>query len=270
MKALILQMRGAEDSSREVEQQEYLVYTGLDQDQVDFIDLYEKPDVDPTLVLQYDVLFVGGISRDLPTELTWPEERFPFIHRLNRLLQLAIEHQVPSLLSCGGFVIAAALLGTPLYYRLENFEIGVFRLQKTQAAEQDVLLAEVADHLPMVVGHVKYCKTVPPNAELLLYTDSYAEQMPVHAFKLKNAPFYAFQGHPEISCADLAGRVKPMLYRKHYFPPRATHPEDKKLGYNEAAYEHFCAIETDTSEAQHLLKRFVELVKQNAFQEASA
>ncbi|GAB5555503.1 MAG: type 1 glutamine amidotransferase [Saprospiraceae bacterium] len=265
MKALILQMRGAEDSSREVEQQEYLAYSGLDSSQVDFVDLYEQPDLDPAIVLEYDILFVGGISRDLPTELTWPEERFPFIHRLKDLLQLAIDHKVPSLLSCGGFVIAADFLGTPLYYQLKDFEIGVYRLKKTAAAQHDLLLAEVSDNLPMVVGHVKYCKTIPPNAELLLYTNSYGTQIPVHAFKLKNAPFYAFQGHPEISCADLAGRVKPMLYRQHYFPPRDKHPEDQKLGYNETAYEAFCALETDTQEAQNLLRRFVDLVAQGAF-----
>lgn len=270
MKVLVLQMRGLEDSSRAVEQQEYLAYTGLDRNQVDFVDLYENPHIDPAVILDYDALLVGGISTDLPTELDWPEERFPFIHHLNDLLQLAIQHKVPSLLSCGGFIIAASLLGTPLYYRLENFEIGVYRLKKTSAAEEDILLSEVSDDLPMVVGHVKYCKTIPLNAELLLYTNSYAEKVPVHAFKLKDAPFYAFQGHPEISCADLVGRVKPLLYRKHYFPPRIEHPEDEALGYNKAAYERFCALETDTSEAQNLLKRFVELVKQKAFQETTA
>lgn len=265
MRVLILQMRGAEDSSRDVEQQEYLAYAGLDRTQADFIDLYERPDIDPAIVLQYDVLFVGGISRDLPTELDWPVERFPFIHRLNKLLLLAIEHKVPSLLSCGGFVIAASLLGTPLYHRLEQFELGVYQLKKTAAAHQDLLLAEVSDDLPMVVGHVKYCKTIPPNSELLLYTNTYGKQVPVHAFKLKHAPFYAFQGHPEISCADLSGRVKPMLYRQHYFPPRADHQADEALGYNAAAYEQFCNLEMDTSEAQGLLRRFVDLAAKKAF-----
>ena len=152
----------------------------------------------------------------------------------------------------------------------DNFEIGVYRLQKTEVAHNDLLLKDVSNDLPMVVGHVKYFETIPPGTELLLYTNSYGNQVPIHAFKVIDAPFYAFQGHPEISCADLAGRVKPMMYRKHYFPPRPDVPKDQQLGYNDEAYQRFCALETDTSEAQGLLRRFVFLVEKGAFREMLA
>lgn len=266
MKVLVLQMRGSGDRSREAEQQEYLQYTGLPPAAIDFMDIYDTPDFDPAILLSYDALMVGGISRDVATELSWPEERFPFIHNLYALFRLAIAKKIPSLLSCGGFVIAADMLGAKMQYKLRDFELGVYKMIKTEAARRDSFLNSTSDQLPMVVGHLKFFAEAPPNTELLLYTNSYAPGVPVHAFKVKSAPFYAFQGHPEISCEEIAQRVEPMLYRKHYFPMRDDHPEDQQHGYNVKAYQAFCDLKTDTSEAQSLLRRFVKMVEAGTFQ----
>ena len=111
MQALILQMRGAGDSSRAVEQQEFLDYTGLSPRQVDFVDLYDHPGFEPRRLLDYDALFIGGISRDEPDQPSWPLQCFPFIDNLRALMRLTIEEKVPALLSCGGFAIAGDLLG---------------------------------------------------------------------------------------------------------------------------------------------------------------
>ncbi|MEO0339125.1 MAG: hypothetical protein AAF242_07910 [Bacteroidota bacterium] len=264
IKFLLLQMRGTEDSSRIVERQSYLQYTHLKPEELDTVDLFEHPIIDPTIIRKYDGLLVGGISKDLPTELTWPKERFPFIDYLYQLLHIAIDEKIPSLLSCGGYVIAADMLGAKMHARLDGFEIGVYNMIKTQDAQLDILLQGTPNPLPMVVGHIKYFKTTPPNTTLLLYTDTYSPQVPVQAFKVNRAPFYAFQGHPEISCSDLSGRVKPPMYRKHYFPPRPGHADDCEMGYNQEAYQAFCALEQDTSASQSLLKTFVDLVRQGA------
>jgi len=265
MKALILQMRGAGDSSRAVEQQEYLEYTGLAPNQIDFADLFDQPGFPPERLLDYGLLFIGGISRDKPSELSWPAHRFPFIQNLRRLMRLAIEKKVPSLLSCGGFAIAGDMLGAKTYGKSENFELGVYPLRKTEAARRDVFLRPVSDGLNMVLGHVKYFVETPPGTELLFYTNTYADRVPVQAFKVTGAPFYAFQGHPEISCYELAERVKPMRYRRNYFPKRPGHAHDAQNGYNDEAYKAFCRLQADTSEAQGLLKRFVKLVEEGAF-----
>lgn len=265
MKALILQMRGAGDSSRSLEQQEYLQYAGLAPDQAHFVDLFDEPDFEPRRLLDHDLLFIGGISRDRADELHWPESRFPFIRNLFALMELAIEERVPALLSCGGFAIAGDMLGARTLARTENFELGVYSLWKTEAARQDVFLGSVSDGLPMVSGHIKYFEVTPPDTELLMYTNEYAPCVPVHAFKVKGAPFYAFQGHPEVSCAELAGRVEPLHYRRHYFPPRPDHVPDARLGYNEETYRTFCELQADTSEAQGLLRRFVGLVEEGTW-----
>jgi len=267
MKALILQMRGNGDPSRAIEQQEYLDYTGLDAQQIDFVDLYDCPDFSPLKLLAYDILFVGGISRDKATELSWPEQRFPFIRNLHRLLQLAIEKKIPALLSCGGFAIAGDMLGAQTLVKTQGFELGVYPLYKTQSGKVDILLKPLSDGFQIVSGHVKYFTKSPPGTELLLYSNSYGEQIPVHAFKVSNAPFYAFQGHPEISCSELFDRVKPMLYRKQYFPKRAGVAEDERQGYNDEAFQHFCKLKSDTSEAQSLLNRFVKLVEKGVFRQ---
>jgi GMP synthase (glutamine-hydrolysing) len=269
MKLLVLQMRGAGDDSRLAEREEYLRYTGLPAAQIDFIDLFEQPVVPAEQLLNYDCLMVGGISRDLATELTWPESRFPFIHHLYAIFRLAIAKKVPSLLSCGGFVIAGSMLGGKMQYKLRDFELGVYKMLKTETARQDLFLGPTSEELPMVSGHVKYFAEAPPNTELLLCANSYAPGVPIHAFKVKDAPFYAFQGHPEISCNEIAQRIEPLLYRKHYFPKRDQHPEDEEVGYNVDAYRAFCALKMDTAEAQGLLRRFVHLVQQGAFTKGS-
>lgn len=265
MKLLVLQMRGAGDNSRLTEREEYLRYTGLSGEQIDFIDLFEQPEVAAERLLDYDCLMVGGISRDVSTELSWPEARFPFIHHLYAIFQLAIAKKIPSLLSCGGFVIAGTMLGGKMQYKLRDFELGVYKMIKTEAAREDLFLGLTSEALPMVSGHVKYFAEAPPNTDLLLYTNTYSPGVPIHAFKVKGAPFYAFQGHPEISCEEIAQRIEPLLYRKHYFPPRQDHPEDEQADYNIDAYQAFCALKMDTSEAQGLLRRFVEMVQAGAF-----
>ena len=267
MKALVLQMRGTEDPSREVERAQYLRYSGLSPEEVDFVDLFEQPDWNPEQLLAYDLLFIGGISKDEPDELSWPEEKFPFIQNLREGMRLAIREKLPSLLSCGGFVIAGDMLGGETLAKLENHELGVIGIQKAAAAEDDPLLAPISSVLPIVCGHIKYFKQAPPGTELLYFSDTYEPGIPLQAFKLKGVPFYAFQGHPEISSTDLFDRIKPMMYRKHYFPKRDGHPEDEAYGYNHEAFLHASSIKKDTSEAQGLLKRFVDLVKEGAFEE---
>ncbi len=265
MRALVLQMRGNGDSSREVEQQQYLTYTGLRPDQITFVDLYLQPDLKPDLLLEHDVLFVGGISRDNPTELDWPRQQFPFIDNLRAIMNLAIDKKVPAMLSCGGFIIAGDFFGGQTFVKEDDFELGVYPLQKTKAAEQDIFLGAVSDSLMMVSGHKKYLAETPPGTVLMFYTNEYADRVPVHAFKVMGAPFYAFQGHPEISCAELFERIKPMMYRTKYFPKRIGNLTDEEYGYNFKAFEEFCTLEANTDEAQGLLKRFVALVKEGAF-----
>lgn len=265
MKALILQMRGTDDPSREVERAQYLTYTGLSESEVDFVDLYEHADLDPLSLLNYDVLFIGGISKDEPEELSWPKEKFPFIQNLRASMQLAIDKKIPAFLSCGGFVIAGDMLGGETLAKLDNHELGVIGIQKAPAAEKDILLAPISSTLPIVCGHIKYFEQPPPGTELLYFSDTYEAGIPLQAFKVKGAPFYAFQGHPEISSSDLFDRIKPMMYRKHYFPKRKGHPEDEKYGYNHQAFLNASSIRNDTTEAQNLLRRFVDLVRVGAF-----
>jgi len=266
MKALVLQMRGIDDPSREVERAQYLKYTGLSESEVDFVDLYEQYDWNPQSLQDYDVLFIGGISKDEAEELSWPEEKFPFIQNLRAGMQLAIDKKIPALLSCGGFVIAGDMLGGETLAKLENHELGVIGIQKSPQAEKDVFLAAVPPILPIVCGHIKYFDKAPPGTDILYFSDTYEPGIPLQAFKVQGAPFYAFQGHPEISSSDLFDRIKPMMYRKHYFHKRKGHPEDEKYGYNHEAFMHASSIKKDTSEAQALLKRFVELVKEGSFE----
>ena len=68
-------------------------------------------------------------------------------------------------------------------------------------------------------------------------------------FKIKTAPIYAFQGHPEISSQELKDRVKPYIHK--YFETK----ED---------YEKFISRQGNTQFANSIPKRFVELVVKGA------
>lgn len=243
---LLIQMR-KDQSALLPERRSFVSLSGLDDRQFTTLDVFRRPDFSPRIIDLYDAIIIGGLSDDPSDSVEMPPHLFPFIENLQALMLYAIQKKKPSLLSCGGFMIASVVLGSSITLDPALAELGVYDIELTGHARLDPLFRGLPSRFKAVSGHQKSTVNVPAGCELLAYT----KKCPVHAFKAREAPFYAFQFHPEIRCEELKARVE--LYKEKYF----ASDED---------YEAFLGLMADTSDANRIVARFLELVVEQVSQ----
>lgn len=241
IRLLLIQMRKDPDMLLP-ERQSFVSLSGLEDEHFSTLDVFRQPDFAPQIIDRFDALIIGGLSDDPSDSVEMPPEVFPFIENLQGLMLHAIKIKKPAFLSCGGFMIASIALGGAVTLDPAFAELGVYDIQLTEAALRDPLFQDFPPRFKAVSGHQKSTVAVPAGCDLLAYT----QKCPVHAFKVRQAPFYAFQFHPEIRCEELRARVE--LYKDKYFT-------------NEEAYQAFIRLMADTSDANRIVGRFVEWVK---------
>ena len=241
---LLVQIR-RDREALEPERTGFLELSGLDGHQLHTLDVYRQPDFPPSILDGYDALMIGGLSDDPSDSLLLPRQQFPFIDNLRRLIRYANHLGKPSLLSCGGFMIASEVLGGEVIIDPERAELGVYTIRLTEEAQQDPLFSGFPTSFKAVSGHIKSTRLTPPGCTLL----ACSSRCPVHAFKIEKVPFYAFQFHPEIRCDQLRARVD--RYREKYFK-------------TEVEYKRFISLMADTSVANSIIGRFVTLVREMA------
>ncbi|MDH3650232.1 MAG: hypothetical protein OEQ53_11145 [Saprospiraceae bacterium] len=224
-----------------VERRAFVDFSGLKEDQITTLDVFKYPDFPASLVEDYDALMMGGLSDDASDRIALPHSFHPIIDNLNGLMQQSIERQIPSLLSCGGFMLASLMLGARVIIDPDQAELGMYQINLTEQAKTDVLLGSLPPMFKAVSGHNKSTVELPPNCIHL----AYSERCQVHGFKVAGAPFYAFQFHPEITCSDLEARLE--AYKDKYF---AT----------EEGYQAFINMCDSTEVANSIITRFVALV----------
>ncbi len=224
-----------------IERENFLQFLRISSDQLDTLDLYRTPRFDPAIIDQYDGFFMGGLSDDPSNSAVIDEEIFPFLQGLGDLLNRAEEKNIPGLLSCGGFMLGSHLLGAKVILDPEQFEMGVYDIFLTTEGQSDPLMRSLPNPFKMISGHRKSLEALPPGCILL----GRSSRCGVHIFKRQKSRIYAFQGHPEITCAQLKSRVEP--YKDKYF-------EDRE------AFERVINMNEDTSAANGLLQRFIDQV----------
>ena len=222
------------------EQAGFVSLSGLEEQQFSILDVYRQPDFRPEIIDEYHLLFIGGLSDDPSNTVAFPMEDFPFIDHLRALIRRAAKSGKAALLSCGGFMIASEVLGGKVVIAPERAELGVYPICLTAEGRSDPLFAGFPDCFDAVSGHIKSTLATPPGCVLL----ASSPRCPVHAFRVQNKPFYAFQFHPEIRCEVLRERVE--RYKDKYFD-------------SEEAYQKFVSLMSDTSLANSIIRRFVEL-----------
>ena len=240
LKILLVQMR-KDPAVLPAERSDFVSSSGLADHQFKSLDVFREASFSPEILDEYDALFIGGISDDRSDSLKLAVSDFPFIPSLKRLIQYAADQSFPSLLSCGGFMIASSVLGGKIEIRPEYQELGFHTMYLSEDAKKDPLFTDFPIHFPAVSGHIKSTTQLPPESELLVFS----ERCPIHAFKLKHAPFYAFQFHPEISYDSLYARIA--RYKEKYFT-------------DEGSYQQMFADRVSTEVANNIVRRFVELL----------
>jgi len=241
---LLVQIR-EDPEALKPERKSFVELSGLTDEHFHTLDVYRKPFFDPQIIDSYDAMIIGGMSDDPSDTLELSEDQFPFMASLNALIGYAIQIRKPSLLSCGGFMIASAALGGEIAIVPEYNELGVYDIHLTREGKHDILFRDYPASFPAVSGHIKSTIRLPRDCVLLASSD----RCPIHAFKAINAPFYAFQFHPEIRCEELEDRVR--TYKHKYFD-------------DDAAYEKFISLLEDTSDANLIIRSFVNLINQLA------
>jgi len=242
LKILLVQIR-QDASLLAAERREFVEFSGLTDDQFRTLDVFREPDFAADLLDGYDALLIGGLSDDDGEQITLPKFFDPFIHNLYALMQYAIDHKVPALLSCGGFMLASEWLGAEVVIDPMQAELGMYTICLTAQAHEDMLFKNFPAAFKAVSGHIKSTLNLPAGCLHL----AYSKRCQVHGFKVVAAPFYAFQFHPEITCEDLLERVE--AYKDKYFD-------------SEEAYQKFIMMTGSTDTANRILTRFIQLVSE--------
>lgn len=237
-RVLLMQIRD-QAPVREEEYESFLIYSGLNTDQLDALNVFDTPNFDERVVESYDALFVGGASE---ASVLQPE-RYPFVIPGIALLQHCIAKSIPVFASCFGFQLATLALGGEITRDPSGFEMGSPTISLTNAAKEDLLFRDTNNNFPAISVHMERASKLPKNCELLAYTAACP-----HAFKVKNKPFWAFQFHPEVDRATLIKRLT--IYKAKYTS-------------DESHLNKVLETVTETPESNQLLSKFVERVLVN-------
>lgn len=204
LKILLLQIR-QDEAVRKEEHESFAKYSGLKIDQIDILNVFDTPNFDFKQADAYDAVFVGGASEASVLE----PEIYSFVPHSIDFLNYLIDKKKPVFASCFGFQLAVLALGGEIIHDSQNYEMGTYQITLTEAARTDSLTCDTPDGFWAISVHKEKALVIPESCELLGYT-----QDSVHLFKVKNAPFWAFQFHPEVDKPSLILRLK--AYQEKY------------------------------------------------------
>jgi GMP synthase (glutamine-hydrolysing) len=236
LQILYLQIR--QDSlTRAEELQEFVVYSGLDASQFTILNVFDTPEFKPSCVDNYNALFVGGSSDASVLD----PHRYPFVQSAKSLMTYCAAASVPVFASCFGFQLAVEALGGQVIADPAQMEMGVYPMQLSAIAQEDLLLHDIPNPFMAISGHKERALTLPTQTLCLAST----ERCPYHAFRMIDRPFYGFQFHPELNPQDLALRIQ--RYKAQYLE-------------NDDHLEKILAALCETPESNQLISKFVDRI----------
>lgn len=206
LRCVLIQAREDVETIQE-EQEEFASFAGIDEAQLDTLNIFTTRDFPEDILDEYDVIFVGGSSGEGDDVVDWKK---PYILNTGAVLRRAYERKVPTFASCFGFQVAAVVLGGTLIKDPEHMEMGSYPIYLTDEGKKDVLFHDLPDGFLAISGHSKRVSVLPPGAVSLAYSDLCSQ----HAFVMADAPFYGTQFHPELTDERLKGRIT--RYQKVY------------------------------------------------------
>ena len=204
LKVLLLQIRDGEQVRQE-ELQSFAEYCGLGIHQIDVLNVFDTPEFEAAAADEYDALLVGGASE---ANVLLPEQ-YPFVENCQRLIARCADTSKPVFASCFGFQLAVLALGGAILHRENDFEMGTVPISLTDSVWQDPIFRDTPDNFYAVSVHKQYAEVVPSCCTVLAQTEQC-----IHAFRLKDKPFWAFQFHPEVDKKILVERLT--FYKSHY------------------------------------------------------
>ncbi len=160
---------------------------------------------DRSVLKGMDAVFFGGSGAySVFDDVPWIRMGFD-------MLQEVCERGVPAWASCFGFQGLAHVLGGEVIRDDSRMERGSTLLSLTEAGAKDPLVGALPPVFWVQQGHHDVVTRLPDSVELLITGDRVKAQ----AFRVKGAPFWASQFHPELTRAQTLERFT--FYKDHYF-----------------------------------------------------
>jgi len=147
----------------------------------------------------FDAMIIGGSGRYSvhdPRSAEW-------VPRCRKLLDRALEEEIPSLGICFGHQLLGMHLGAEVVTDEARRESGTIAVTLTEEGIRDGLLG-AAPTLYAHTGHTDHVETLPRGTRLLATT----ETSPIQAMKVEGAPFYSTQFHPDLRAEDAQARYR--------------------------------------------------------------
>ena len=235
LKLLLLQIRDG-TQVRQEELASFAEYCELSVEQIDVLNVFDTPEFSQDIADSYDGLLVGGASE---ANVLRPED-YPFVIDCQRLLAHCAEIGKPVFASCFGFQLAVLALGGEIHHRETDFEMGTIPISLEDSVWQDAIFRDTPDGFYAVSVHKQYARSLPSSCLSLAYSDQC-----IHAFKLRDKPFWAFQFHPEVDKKILVERLT--FYKEKY-----TDGDDQ--------LDQVLSTARDTPQSNALLGKFVQRI----------
>lgn len=204
LNALLIQIRIDELVKKE-ELTSFALYTGINTNQFTIHDVFQKRLPTKEEIINFDVIFIGGASEASVSDPI----KYPFVIGLIQFIKDCIEIKIPVFASCFGFQVTILALGGVIQKDEVNFEMGTYPITLSQDAYLDPVFKNIPNEFYAVSVHQEKCTELPANCTLLGYTKNC-----IHAFKIIDAPFWAFQFHPELNMKTLKERLS--IYKEKY------------------------------------------------------
>lgn len=194
----------------------------------------------PTSLSDYDALMVlGGQMGDAD------DHKYPWLQDIRDLLANATEQQKPTLGVCLGAQLLAAATGGKVEVGSHGLQTGVMPVEKTDAAKDDPLFANVADTFYAGSMHNDTITELPPGATLLGTGKKYK----VQAFRKDSS--WGVQFHPELS---------PELYSTWVEAVTADNLNNSDTSFTNTV-EDFKKVDTQVvSENSQIARNFINIV----------
>lgn len=204
LKLLLLQIRD-KPQVREEEFNSFVSFSGLSENQLDILNVFDTPSFEPNQIDEYDALIIGGASEASVLE----PETYTFLEDSYRMVRYALEINKPVFASCFGFQVAVVAMGGEIVRDEHDFEIGTVAIDLTDAAKEDPLMSKMPNPFLAVSVHRERAPTLPEQCKMLAESPACP-----HVFKVKEKPFWAFQFHPEVDKKILIERLT--VFREQY------------------------------------------------------
>lgn len=232
---LLLQVREPGDPMAAHEALAFRRALGLEEDQLGVFDLLTDAPP-PGLFDRIDVVLIGGSGDHSVVR------GGPWLSAALGAMETLYERSIPTFASCWGFQALARALGGRVVTDHGRAEVGVLRLDLTEAGRRDPVFGPLGSGFPVVIGHEDIVDELPEGAVSLASSATIENE----ALMFPGKPIYATQFHPELDRDDLIQRI-------------AAYPPYLELT-GARSIEEFRAVTPETPGATSLLRRFVEEV----------